>query len=112
MQDYISVRPCGNGFLFLHQNGRPLARAQFSGVLTKTITKVHVSYANFKSHDIWIIGDSLVASAGQAHSGSGERCLKVDGFNIQWLGFHGMQWKDFLPKFQLQLKSKRMSYQI
>ncbi|WAR27366.1 hypothetical protein MAR_013070, partial [Mya arenaria] len=110
--------------------------------LTKTITKVHLSYANFKSHSfriaratqlaldgvpdseiqrmgrwtsdsyktyihIWIIGDSLVTRAGQPHSGSGGRCLKVDGFNIQWLGFPGVQWKDLLPKFQLKTMSSK-----
>ena len=64
MQEYLSVRPSRTGPLFIHFDGTPLSRYQFSAVLQKTIKLLGMQASHFKSHSFRIGAASTMAQLG------------------------------------------------
>lgn len=64
---FCAIRPKGHGCLFQHQNGSPLTRSQFSGVLTKCISSHGQSGKRILTHSFRIGRATDLASQGVAH---------------------------------------------
>ena len=64
MQRYVRNRPAGTFYFFCHQNGYPLKRSQFCGVLTKAIQKLGLPIQIYTSHSFRIGRASDFASKG------------------------------------------------
>ncbi len=62
MQQYLTMRPQGEGPLFIHLQGEPLTAAQFSSVLKKGIQTIGLDPENFSSHS-FRIGAATAAAA-------------------------------------------------
>ena len=54
IQRYLSLRPIGPPYLFVHSNGKPLTRSQFCGVLAKTIRSLGLPSQLYPSHSFRI----------------------------------------------------------
>lgn len=54
LRKFLAVRPSGKGPLFIHENGRPLARHQFSKVMRKVISACGVPAYGFAPHSFRI----------------------------------------------------------
>ena len=54
LQQYISLRPASEAQLFIHRNGTPLTRYQFSAVLGKVIRALGLPFHKYKSHSFRI----------------------------------------------------------
>ena len=64
MQRFLDMRPKVQGPLFIHYGGDPLSRYQFGRVLTRGISTVGLSPANFSSHSFRIGAATSAAMSG------------------------------------------------
>ncbi|MEW8545794.1 MAG: tyrosine-type recombinase/integrase [Candidatus Thiodiazotropha sp.] len=64
IKQYLSLRPQGSHYFFTHQNGSPLTRSQFSGVLTKSVRTLGLPTQIYTSHSFRIGRASDLASRG------------------------------------------------
>lgn len=64
LQQYIKRRPADSFYFFCHQNGHPLKRSQFNGVLIKAIQKLGLPIQLYASHSFRIGRASDLASKG------------------------------------------------
>ncbi|XP_077775832.1 uncharacterized protein LOC144325689 [Podarcis muralis] len=90
---YLVVRAQGDGPLFRHENGSPLTRHQFAGVMRLSAVR------------IWMVGHSIVHWAGVAarQSGLGPGLGLPSHVRVSWLSRRGMRWSEFLPRIRRQL---------
>lgn len=58
---FLQQRPNSSQYLFIHVNGQPLTRYQFSAILAKCVRFVGLPEARFKSHSFRIGGASYLA---------------------------------------------------
>lgn len=56
MQQYLAIRPHGEGPFFCHLNGKPLTSYQFTAILTRSIKFIGLDTSVFKSHSFRIGG--------------------------------------------------------
>ena len=54
IQQYLILRPTGSPYFFVHCNGRPLTRSQFSGVLAKAVRSLGLPSQLYPSHSFRI----------------------------------------------------------
>lgn len=64
VQQYMRLRPPGSPYFFIHQNGSPLTRSQFTGVLAKSVRTVGLPTQIYTSHSFRIGRASDLASKG------------------------------------------------
>lgn len=68
LQRYLSVRPKTNGPLFVHIDGSPLTRYQFTSVLNKAINLLGLSNSHYTSHSFRIGAASDSFTKGHSES--------------------------------------------
>ena len=84
MQKYFQVRPSFEGPLFIHSNGSPLSRGQFSAVLSKCIYNCRAYNGLFRSHSFRIGRATQLALMGV----SGDVIMKLGRWNSDaYLGY-------------------------
>ena len=66
VKQYLHLRPPGAPYLLVHQNGSPLTRSQFNGVLTKSIRNLGLPIHTYTSHSFRIGRASDLASRGMS----------------------------------------------
>lgn len=64
IQQYLNLRPAGSPYFFVHCNGMPLTRSQFSGVLAKTVRYLGLPSQLYPSHSFRIGRATELAAQG------------------------------------------------
>jgi site-specific recombinase XerD len=64
LRSYLAVRPDINGQFFIHMNGTPVTRYQFSAVLQKSLSRTKFGSEKYKSHSFRIGRATQLASSG------------------------------------------------
>ncbi len=68
LRQYMSRRPASSNQLFIHLDGSPVSRYQFSALLQKALTFLNIPSKDYKSHSFRIGAATFAAKSGISHS--------------------------------------------
>jgi hypothetical protein len=64
LYQYCKIRPNGPSYLFIHADGTPLKRTQFTGILAKSVQRANLASCRYRSHSFRIGRATQLAADG------------------------------------------------